>query len=502
MTRLNLRTDKVDDLKVAVTVKDREGKSVVTRTVPVVNDTIAEIPLEILKPHLWQGKEDPYLYTFDVTLLKDGKPVDEVTERTGLRSIHVDPEKGFFLNGKYLDLYGFCRHEDMEGKASAMGLEDYSRDMDIVTESGATAMRLAHYPHSKPFYDLADENGIVLWTETPMCGPGGMAYTGYLNTVKDNALQTTKELVLQKFNHPSICFWGIFNEILTDSGDTFKSYDDPIPTVKEMNALFHELDPSRPTAFATCVDQNNYTDCADLIGWNKYFGWYSDATAGASRFFDTSHEQAGLVPVGVSEYGAGASPNHHIPFEQLEAQVDNADDSGNAGPTGGLRPDSRFHPEEAQTFCHERNWAVYRDRPFLWAKFIWLFADIKSYQRREGEKDGINDKGMLTRDRQTRKDAFYFYKAQWNPEPMIYITSRRFVDRKDDTVAVKAYTTLGETTLYVNGKKIGAVKTDDLHRAVWYNVKLRPGENLIEIKGKNGREMLTDSCVWNYTPEK
>ncbi len=503
ITRLNLRSDLYDGLSVKATVKDDEGKIVATETASVSNDTLSVIPVEITDPHLWQGKEDPYLYTVDVTLLRNGVPVDQVTQRTGLRDIYVDPERGFFLNGKYLDLYGFCRHEDMEGKASAMGREDYARDMDFVLESGATAMRLAHYPHSTPFYDLADENGIILWTETPMCGPGGMTYTGYLNTVKENALQTTKELVLQKYNHPSICFWGIFNEILTDSGDTFKGYDDPIPTVKEINALFHTLDPSRPTAFATCVDQNNYADCADLIGWNKYFGWYSDATAGASRFFDSSHEMAGKVPVGVSEYGAGASPNHHIPFEQLERQADaSADDGGNAGPTGGLRPDSRFHPEEAQTFCHERNWAVYRERPYLWAKFIWLFADIKSYQRREGEKDGINDKGMLTRDRATRKDAFYFYKAQWNPEPMIYITSRRYVDRKENPVSVKVYTTLAETTLYVNGKEIGTVKTDDLHRAVWHNVSLRPGANLIEVSGRQGDRVLRDSCEWNYSPDK
>lgn len=84
---------------------------------------------------------------------------------------------------------GSARHEDVAGKASALEQEDYLLDMELIKETGATAMRLAHYPHAEPMYDLSDENGIILWTEIPMCGPGGQAFTGYVETegFKNNA---------------------------------------------------------------------------------------------------------------------------------------------------------------------------------------------------------------------------------------------------------------------------------------------------------------------------
>ena len=504
-------------LTLRVTALDAQQQEVASATKQIRNDSTETVQLNIAKPHLWQAKRDPYLYTFRTELLRDGKVIDEVVQQTGLRTITVDPNRGTLINGKHTPVYGFCRHDDVAGRGSALLPEDYQRDMDLILESGATAMRLAHYPHGETIYDLADRYGIILWTELPFCGPGGMAYAGYLKSMEENARQTVWELVMQKYNHPSICFWGIFNEVLTDSGKQFYDYGDPIPLIKQLNQTFHRLDNTRPTAFATCVDQKNYEGCADLIGWNKYFGWYSDATTGASRFFDKAHSDAGSVPVGVSEYGAGASPNHHLPFGQLaQEQVSNTARSskGNgekpaeAGPIGGLRSDSHFHPEEAQCYCHEGNWQVFAKRPWLWCEFIWLFADIQSYQRTEGEHDGFNDKGLLSYDRQTKKDAFYFYKAQWaqqkaidegrkTVEEMVYITSRRFTQRTlkdypDRKVDIKIYTTLPEVSLFVNGKRVGKAKADDLHRAIFTKVQLQQGTNVIRTEGGKA----SDECIW------
>lgn len=495
-------------LGVAVSVLDADGRCVAKGRKDNIDGTATSsvcVPVTVSSPRLWQGKEDPYMYRVRVELQRDGRTVDEVEQKTGFRSIAVDPQRGTFLNGQAVQVNGFCRHEDVAGRGSALLFEDYRRDMDLILESGATAMRLAHYPHGETMYDLSDEEGIILWTEIPFCGPGGMAYTGYLPSVDANAIEATRELVLQKYNHPSICFWGIFNEVLTNSGTQFRDYGDPIPLIKRINDEFHRLDKSRPTAYATCVDQRNYEGCADLIGWNKYFGWYSDATVGASEFFDKAHSMAGTVPVGVSEYGAGASPNHHLPFGLLaREQVQTAEKKGKkgsdneAGPVGGLRSDSRFHPEEAQTYCHEGNWQVFSGRQYLWCKFVWLFADIQSYQRMEGEHDGFNDKGMLTYDRQIKKDAFYFYKAQWNKEPMAYITSRRYTQRDTAVVDIKAYTNSPCLTLYVNDKKVGKTTTDKMHRAVWTSVVLREGDNMIRIEGKASGQEVHDECVWHY----
>ena len=456
---------------------DAEGQVVALQEVNPGDERPA-VGFELAKPHLWNGKRDPYLYTVRTTLLRDGREVDQVSVKTGFRYFSVDPDQGFFLNGEYLNLVGCCRHEDVEGKGSALTMDDYERDFELIRELGATAMRLAHYPHAEPMYDLADRDGIVLMTEIPLCGPGGYGYTGYLDKVRDNARQQLQELVYQKYNHPSIVFWGIFNEILTNDGQ-FYQYDDPIPFIKELDTLYHSCDASRLTTFATCVDQNNYKGCADLIAWNKYFGWYSDGASGAAKFFDQARAEADGQPVGVSEYGAGASVVHHQwPLNKA------------------TRPDGRFHPEEAQAVCHEGNWEAFSQRPWLWSKFVWVFADFPSSIRYEGDRDGINDKGLVTRDRQTKKDAFYFYKANWNPEPMLYIASRRFTQRHEALTDVRVYCNLPKAKLYLNGKLVGTAKKDNLNRIIWNNVQLQPGDNLVEVRAESGRTVLNDSCLW------
>ena len=310
-THLSLK-DKKEGLKLKTTVTDADNK-VVASSETAVTDNIVKQPMLVNRPVLWDGKKNPYLYTV-VTELYDGNQLkDRMVQRTGFRYFSVDHEKGFFLNGKYLNLYGFCRHEDAKGKGSALLPEDYKMDMELIKESGATAMRLAHYPHAEPMYDLSDENGIILWTEIPMCGPGGQAFTGFVDTegFKENARLAVEELVYQKFNHPSICFWGICNEILISDGKRFVEYDDPIPFIKELNGLYKSIDASRLTALATCVDQSYYLGSSDLIAWNKYFGWYKDAAPSASKFFDDCKNTSKGIPVGVSEYGGGASVNHH-----------------------------------------------------------------------------------------------------------------------------------------------------------------------------------------------
>ncbi|MDR2938643.1 MAG: beta-galactosidase, partial [Prevotellaceae bacterium] len=366
-TLLSLKEVK-SGLTLKTTVSDKNSRVVASTETAVTAENVKQ-PLQIATPTLWNGKKNPYLYSVAVELYEGGILKDKVVQRTGFRYFSVDADKGFFLNGKYLDLYGFCRHEDVKGKGSALTPEDYETDMSLILESGATAMRLAHYPHAEPMYKLSDENGIVLWTEIPFVGPGGYAHTGYVKSVESNARLSLKELVYQKYNHPSVIFWGVFNEILvTDSSARlFIGYDDPIPFIKELNAMYKSLDSSRLTAIATCVEQSHYLGTSDLLAWNKYFGWYSDAAPEAGKFFDEARRTSGGQAVGVSEYGGGASVQQH----QWPLDASN-------------KADSRFHPEEAQNYCHEGNWEAFAQRPYLWAKFIWLFADFQSYLRNEG----------------------------------------------------------------------------------------------------------------------
>lgn len=474
-TMLSL-SGKKQGLKVRTTIEDAKG-NIISQNIEqnVTNENVKQ-PFVIDHPVLWNAKQNPYLYKVIVELLDAGKVIDRVEQRTGLRYFSVDADKGFFLNGKYLDLYGFCLHEEVEGKGSALSAEDHERDMELVKESGATSLRLVHYPHSESIYHLSDENGIVLWTEIPMVGPGGYDFCGFINTdgLKEHARQVLKELVYQKYNHPSICFWGIFNEIRTN-------YDNAEPFARELHELYKEIDPSRLTTLASCDDPKFYQNCSDLMAWNKYIGWYGSRNAPetAGNFFDKAKAASNGKPVAISEYGGGANVEHHFSMKEND-----------------VKPSGQFHPEEGQTYIHEGNWSAFAQRPYMWAKYIWVFADFQSSIRNEGGKPGINDKGLVTYDRKIKKDAFYFYKANWSTEPMIYITSRRFTERPEANVQVKVYSNLRENTLYVNGKKIGKQKSDPLHRVVWQNVTLSKGENRIRVEGKSKAGVIEDTCVW------
>lgn len=110
--------------------------------------------------------------------------------------------------------------------------------------------------------------------------------------------------------------------------------------------------------------------------------------------------------------------------------------------------------------------------------------------RQEGEKDGYNDKGLVTHDRKTKKDAFYFYKANWNPEPMIYITSRRFTKRDNPKTDIKVFTNLKEATLYINNRKIGTMKPDEMNRVIWKDIRLMMDVISFVWKGKMGKDFF------------
>ena len=469
-THLSLKRN-LERLKLRTTITEAKGK-VVAQTEIAAMDSVVRQSLSITKPMLWNGRKNPYLYSVKVELMDGLRVVDSRTEQTGLRYFSVDAEKGFFLNGEPYPLCGFNRHEDVEGKGSALSQEDHDRDMQLIKETGATIIRLSHYPQSDYFYRLADREGMVLWSEIPLCGPGGYDFTGYVKNVKDNARQVALEMIYQNFNRPSVCFWGIFNEILVNDG-RFKAWDDPVPFVKELHALYKETDPSRLTTFATCVPQQHYLGCSDLIAWNKYFRRPGNEES-VRKFYTQAHETSGGQPVGISEYGDAGSPRQHY-----DPRYDKA----------------RTHSETYQCLTHEGYWRAIKDMDFLWCKTIWQFSDMQSSIRHEGDHDGRNDKGMVTYDRQEKKDIYYFYRAQWNPEPMLYITDRRFTDRHHATVDVKVYTNQKDATLYVNGKKIAKQKADDIRRVIFKDVQLSEGDNKIEVR--SGK--LSDECTWTLT---
>ena len=429
-----------------------------------------ELTFEIDQPHLWNGRQDPFLYQAEVTLFRNGQMVDRVTQPLGLRFYRIDSDKGFFLNGKHLPLKGVCRHQDRSEVGNALRPQHHEEDAALMLEMGVNAVRLAHYPQATYFYDLMDKNGIIVWAEIPFVGPGGYNDKGFVDlpAFRANGKEQLKELIRQHYNHPSICVWGLFNE-LTELGDN------PVEYIKELNVLAHQEDTTRPTTSAS-NQMGDLNFITDAIAWNRYDGWYGGTPADLGKWLDRMHKDHPKICIAISEYGAGASIYH-----QQDSLVKTV-------------PTSWWHPENWQTYYHIENWKTISSRPYVWGSFVWNMFDFGAAHRTEGDRPGINDKGLVTFDRKVRKDAFYFYKANWNrEEPMLYLTGKRNTVRTQRLQTITAFTNLSGAELFVNGKSYGKAIPDSYAILEWKNVELEPGENEIKVVSTNKKLPLSDS---------
>ena len=431
--------------------------------------------LTIRNPHLWNGRKDPFMYKAEISLLSEGQIIDRIVQPLGLRYYHIDAEKGFFLNGEHLKLKGVCRHQDRAERGNALYKMHHDEDAAIMVEMGANAVRLAHYPQATYFYDLMDKYGIVTWAEIPQIGPGGYQDQGYINqpSFRENGKEQLKELIRQHYNHPSICFWGLFNELKTIG-------DNPTEYIEELNDLAHQEDPTRLTTSASFLSyDDDINKVTDVIAWNQYFGWYGGSPSDMGKWLDANYKAHPEYKIAISEYGAGASIYHQ-------------QDSVKRGIASGW-----WHPENYQTYYHIGNWKALAERPFVWGSFIWNLFDFGAAHRVEGDRPGINDKGLVTFDRKVKKDAFYFYKANWNTEePFVYITNRRHRDRSLAVTDIMIFSNQPEVELFVNGKSLGRQKPDEYATFKWKGVALQDGENTIEARSTQKKNPVNDKVVW------
>ena len=414
--RVNVKTWITGKGEVSVVLKDAKGNA-------VASGSGTDCDLTIPNVHLWDGIADPYLYTCEAVLSVDGKAVDAVSARFGVRSFHVDPQKGFFLNGRSYPLRGVCRHQDWKGIGNALHKEHHDTDMAIIREMGANTLRLAHYQHDQYFYDLCDEAGLIVWAEIPYISehmPGG----------RENTISQMTELIVQNYNHPSICVWGISNEITISTKDKADMMDNH----KVLNDLVHQLDPTRLTTLAcysVCGPFNPVAHkVSDLVSWNLYLGWYVPGMFLNELWVDFFHKVYPNRCLGYSEYGCECMPQLHTDH-----------------------PKRLDQSEEYQCKYHEHMLRFFDKRPWMWATHLWNTFDFAADARNQGGEPGMNHKGIVTFDRKTRKDSFYLYKAWWSSEPFVYIAGRRFVDRPNAKSTITVYTNQSEVTLYINGKK-------------------------------------------------
>ncbi|HXI56554.1 MAG TPA: glycoside hydrolase family 2 TIM barrel-domain containing protein, partial [Polyangia bacterium] len=447
---------------VAVKLLAADGSTVqmTSASATIAAGATSDVPLTltVTNPHLWDGLKDPYLYRLQVDVKNGAQTLDSVVEPLGLRFFSFDANTGFSLNGNHLGLYGANKHQDRLNKGWAVLPSDLDEDMAIVRDLGATALRLAHYQHAQHFYDLCDQNGIIVWAEVPVVN-SVTAGTPFA----DNAKQQLTELIRQSGNHPSIVMWSLSNEV-ADSTPV-------IPLMTAMNTLAHQEDPSRPTTLATNFAPNgSITKTVDLLGINRYFGWYTGNYGQFAADVDSAHGVAGR-PLAISEYGAGAGITIHT-----------------------ATPTIMDHSEEYQSLLHEAHWKAISARPFLWGSFLWNLFDFAVDSRNEGDTPGRNDKGLVTYDRKTKKDAFYYYKANWSSDPFVYITERRWSQRPVGTYQVKIYSNGDTANLTVNGVAQGA-KTATDHIFIWTGIALHAGANTLAASATVSGKAVTDTVT-------
>lgn len=329
-----------------------------------------DIPFE--NAHLW-SPEDPYLYTFH---LDAGK--EHLTYRVGLRTIEAK-EGEILLNGHSIRLNGICVHEEYPGKGRSASDRDILSVIRDAKELGCNFLRLAHYPHTRRFAELADREGILLWEELPVYWA---IQFDSLKTYSDAENQLS-ELILRDRSRASVIIWSVGNE----NADT----DARLLFMSRLAEHARRMDTSRPVSAACLVNEaklkieDRLEKNLDIIGVNEYYGWYDEDYDKVRRLFENSRPEK---PVILTEFGAGAR-------------------AGYKGAPGEI------FSEENQADFYSRQLSIIEKIPYIKGTTPWILYDFSSPRRMNIYQDGCNSKGLIDRDHKTHKMAFDILKEYY-----------------------------------------------------------------------------------------
>lgn len=443
-----------EDFTVMYSIQDADGNEAASAVRPA-----GDTKVNIYVPDAVKWEIDaPYLYTVTASFLRRNEVYDEVSVRVGIRSFSCAPDKGFVFNGTETPLRGVSRHQDRLYKGNALTKAEHYEDAEIIKELGANTIRLAHYQHSQDFYDACDELGFIIWAEIPFISSMNEDPTAH-----ENCISQLNELVIQNYHHPSICFWGISNEILV-GGISEKL----IENHRELNTLCKKLDPTRLTTIAhvtmTPIDSPMH-GITDVESYNHYFGWYGGKMEDNGPWFDHYHEVHPDICVGISEYGCECIITYH-----------------------GLNPACKDYSEEYQALYHEHMAKVLDERKWIWSSHVWNMFDFGCAARDEGGVAGRNNKGLVTIDRKIKKDSFYVYQAYWSKKPMLHICGRRYAQRAGEATEIRIYSNCPSVTLYLNGELVEEKAAD---RVFVFQASLKEGFNTVVARAGDLKDSIT-----------
>ena len=411
------------------------------------------IPFSIADPQLW-SPSSPALYRVTASIGEE-TVTDSVTVRTGFRNIQVTTAGGLTINGERIPVHGVTLYHDNAISGGAVLAQDYDADLQQIRDLGANALRSAVMPHAQYLYDRCDEQGLLVWVDSPLHRSSFLGDVAYFATpqFEQNGIQQLQEIIAQNYNHPSVVMWGIFSRL-------WMRGDDVTPYLRRLNDTAHAMDRSRPTV--ACSDQNGGLNfITDLIVWRQDVGWRKGSTDDVAVWRNQLQKNWSNLRSGVCYGGCG-----FIGHKSYTAQA---------------APRSNWMPEERQTRFHEEYVKNLQNDSLFWGTWINNMFDYGSARR----PYGINGEGLVTIDRRERKDAYYLYRALWNErKPTLHIVDKRRSLRDRNRQAFSVYSSVGAPTLFVGADTVAMTQ----YAACQYRSDSVEIQGIVKVKAVAGEQ--------------
>ena len=411
------------------------------------------IPFSIADPQLW-SPSSPALYRVTASIGEE-TVTDSVTVRTGFRNIQVTTAGGLTINGERIPVHGVTLYHDNAISGGAVLAQDYDADLQQIRDLGANALRSAVMPHAQYLYDRCDEQGLLVWVDSPLHRSSFLGDVAYFATpqFEQNGIQQLQEIIAQNYNHPSVVMWGIFSRL-------WMRGDDVTPYLRRLNDTAHAMDRSRPTV--ACSDQNGGLNfITDLIVWRQDVGWRKGSTDDVAVWRNQLQKNWSNLRSGVCYGGSG-----FIGHKSYTAQA---------------APRSNWMPEERQTRFHEEYVKNLQNDSLFWGTWINNMFDYGSARR----PYGINGEGLVTIDRRERKDAYYLYRALWNErKPTLHIVDKRRSLRDRNRQAFSVYSSVGAPTLFVGADTVAMTQ----YAACQYRSDSVEIQGIVQVKAVAGEQ--------------
>jgi beta-galactosidase len=261
---------------------------------------------------------------------------------------------------------------------------------------------------------------------------------------------------------------------------------DGVEFVAALNEHAKRIDPQRLTC-GVSWKPGRRNDVADLSGWNRYQGWYWNAYPGGPASFEWLDKMRADFPnrrLALTEYSAGGAVNHFDEHRRIAP----------------FHKDY-WHPQDYYNYSHEEHWRRIDRRPWIWASYVWTLSEFLVPGYDQGRMRLLHDKGLVSEDREERKDAFYFYKANWSRQPVFHLADKRHRVRLREQTEVTVYSNQGAAELLVNDERHGVQMPDDYGICRWRQVSLRPGENRIHVRTQREGSRFEDSAAWHLVTD-